>query len=209
MIFANGKIKAVGLQSQEDIDTSLLTLQRHLESHRGSLNGSGALLQEKEEPYQFRDTTFCMINTDFVVNFKLLREEIYRIIRKRYGVTCSYEPDIYPGVKVRYYYNSAYWEDPYAEGRCYCKRKCNGKRPKSVAGEGGCKAVTICVFQSGKIIITGANGFEQIDKCYNFITRILLGSYEDLVYVEPTLLKKKNGDLECLTRPGPWSVLRT
>jgi TATA-box binding protein (TBP) (component of TFIID and TFIIIB) len=193
MIFSNGKIKAVGLQSDSDISLSLIALQNYFELHRDNIKG---LQQENPKPFVFNNTTFCMINTDFFVNFKILREETYKILRKKYSISCSYEPDIYPGVKVRYYYNTDYMTKDHIEGKCYCTEKCNGKKPGTGTGNGCCKAVTICVFQSGKIIITGANRFAQIRKSYDFINRILEENYGAIVYQEPTQLKTLSGDIQ-------------
>lgn len=177
MIFSNGKIKAVGLQSEKDTELSLLALQRYLERHRT------ASAFATMEALVFTNTVCCMINTDFMVPYRILREEVYHLMRSKYKVLASYEPDIYPGVKIRYYCNHA------SEGRCTCAQKCNGKKPGTGEGDGCCKAVTICVFQSGKIIITGANRFPQIQRCYEFITGVLRDHQAQLIYKEPTQLK--------------------
>ena len=46
--------------------------------------------------------------------------------------------------------------------------QCNGK-----GKNGACKRVTIAVFNSGNIIITGASKTEQLLECYHFITNLI------------------------------------
>lgn len=52
-------------------------------------------------------------------------------------------------------------------GVCKCTCDCDGKG--SGCGMGNCQRITIAVFQSGCIIITGAQTCEQIDTAYKFI----------------------------------------
>ena len=44
---------------------------------------------------------------------------------------------------------------------------CNGKGRAD--GDGNCKKVTIAVFKSGKIIITGGQNTKQLESAYYFI----------------------------------------
>jgi hypothetical protein len=82
------------------------------------------------------------------------------IIRQRYY--SSYESAIYPGVNIKYYYNPAKQQT----GICNCEGPCDGK-----GSQGFCKKITIAVFKSGKIIITGGNSMVHIHTAYEFITR--------------------------------------
>ena len=56
-------------------------------------------------------------------------------------------------------------------GTCVCSKLCNGKG--NVCGDGECKNVTIAVFKSGKIIITGGQNKDQINESYRFITNFI------------------------------------
>ena len=68
---------------------------------------------------------------------------------------------------MKYYYNSSYD----GCGVCQCNNQCNGKG--SGCGDGECKRITIAIFNSGKIIITGGKTMEQLTISYNFINSIL------------------------------------
>ena len=83
------------------------------------------------------------------------------------GITSSYEPIMYPGVNMKYFYNKEFKNN----GICKCSEKCKGKGKG--CGNGNCKRITIAIFNSGKIIITGGRNFEQITESYNFINNIL------------------------------------
>ena len=50
-------------------------------------------------------------------------------------------------------------------GICDCEKPCNGKGKDNT-----CKRITIAVFKSGKIIITGGRNKNQIQTAYEFIT---------------------------------------
>ena len=43
-----------------------------------------------------------------------------------------------------------------------------------------CRKITISIFQSGKIIITGARAIKQVDECYQFIINLLKRYYYDI-----------------------------
>jgi len=124
-----------------------------------------------------------MINSDFSCNFRIRREKLFEILDAKYGLVVNYESDNYPGVKTSFYWNEA---DPQRTGICVCSKgkTCSGKgRGMLVDYEGDklamhCRKITISVFQSGKIIITGARNKAQIDDAYAFITRVLTTHFD-------------------------------
>ena len=78
----------------------------------------------------------------------------------------TYETCIYPGVNIKYYINTNN-----CDGICKCTSICNGKG--NGCGDGNCKKVTIAVFKSGKVIITGGQNQEQITESDRFITNFI------------------------------------
>jgi TATA-box binding protein (TBP) (component of TFIID and TFIIIB) len=112
-----------------------------------------------------------LINSDFKVNFKLKREVLHEILVRTYKNKCTYEPCIYPGVKLQYFWNTA-TKNNNNDGNCQCPGShCAGKGRGDQIGH--CKKVTIGVFQSGCVIITGASMVEQIEECYTYICRVM------------------------------------
>ena len=118
-----------------------------------------------------------MINTDFksftddsMQNKFLIRRKILHkiLINDVYNNKCSFEPGRYHGVKLEYFWNS---NKEKLDGICNCSKHCFGKG--SGKGENNCKKITIAIFESGSVLITGGISFEQIDEAYKYITTIL------------------------------------
>lgn len=116
----------------------------------------------------------ALINSDFDCGFKIKREILHRKIIEK-GYYSSFEPTIYPGVNIKYYFN----KEKQNNGICNCKSQCNGR-----GKNGFCKKITVAVFNSGKIIITGGQSYEQLNKAYEFIDDILKNSKEELILKE-------------------------
>jgi len=120
-----------------------------------------------------------MINSDFSCNFKIRREKLYEILDNKYNLVVNYESDNYPGVKTSFYWNE---RDLDKSGICKCKvgKTCSGKGTGTLDPNDTCRKITISIFQSGKIIITGARNLQQIDDAYQFISKILRLYYDNI-----------------------------
>ena len=131
----------------------------------------------------------CLINADFVINFEIKRNILYELLKKKYKIMVSYEPDYYQGVNSKFYWNKRWNSEFNYSGICRCSKGsgCNGKGEGN--GDGDCKKVTIAIFQSGKIIITGSKNYCQTRDAYMFINEILDENYE-LIKKSKFLLKK-------------------
>jgi TATA-box binding protein (TBP) (component of TFIID and TFIIIB) len=60
-----------------------------------------------------------------------------------------------------------------------CEKSCKGQGNGN--GEGECKRITMSIFRTGKIIITGARKMEQIETAYNFLNNILKKHYSKVL----------------------------
>ena len=155
-IFNNGKLQMTGLKSVESGEKTIQTFiseisDKNREVYEGEL--------------EYSDYKIAMINSDFDIKYKIDRERLHRHVVDM-GMCSSYEPTIYPGVNMKYYYNTNN-----TNGICCCNSMCDGKG--NADGDGNCKRVTIAVFNSGKIIITGGNNITQLKTCHKFISEIL------------------------------------
>jgi len=128
-----------------------------------------------------------LINSDFNINFKIKRNNLFSILSKEYNIVTRYEPGIYPGVNSKYYWNKDYVGYEY-EGKCYCTKKCIGKGKGN--GNGDCKKITIAAFQSGSVIITGAREILHIEKAQTFINRVFRENYELIKKVDAPFIEK-------------------
>ena len=143
------------------------------------------------------DTTFrisnfdiVLINSDYSANFLIKRDILHKILIQDYDFVSSYEPCTYPGVNSKYYWNQDYTDSSkYKRGVCYCTNPCNGKGEGS--GNGNCKKVTIAIFQSGKLIITGAKTYVQINDAYDFINNVFRDHYQSVKREIPAFLLKE------------------
>ena len=172
-IFRNGKLQMTGLKSQEGGTVACQTLITRLQQLSTKEPNLVTFHSENPIPNNFN---IVLINSDFSVGFKIKRDELYHILFNR-DIFVSYEPDIYPGVNAKYYYNSF---NNYS-GICNCTKPCDGKGDGN--GDGCCKKVTIATFQSGNIIITGARNNQQTEAAYQFINNLFREHFHEIVRV--------------------------
>ena len=115
-----------------------------------------------------------MINSDFSINHNINLKRISKLLKKR-GLYNSYEPDDYPGVLTKYYYNP----NNTTQGLCNCTPHCSTKEKHSI-----CTKITISVFRPGSVIITGARNTEQLESAYILILKILKENIEHIKGIE-------------------------
>lgn len=133
---------------------------------------------DKDDIKQFGIINYgiTLINSDYHVNFKIERIKLYNLLVKNYNIYVSYDPDIYQGVKISYMWNE---NSISKNGLCNCGNKC--RLEKNLRKKNICKIVTIAIFQSGNIIITGASDIRQTQEAYEFINKILHDNYNSIV----------------------------
>ena len=134
------------------------------------------MLVEDSEHIVSQDFKIRMINSDFGFPFKIRRKNLHRLlISDRYNNICSFQPLTYPGVKLQYFWNA---NSNSKNGICNCSKPCYGKGNGN--GNTECKKVTIAIFDSGKILITGANEIQQVNDAYNFICKVIQENEEEV-----------------------------
>ena len=160
-LFNNGKIQMTGLKY---LDHGLKVLEKLIPIIK-SLDSTNELKIFNHSDISFQPMNIVLINSDFDIKYKIQRDILHREIVDA-GMYSSYEPCIYPGVNIKYFFNSNQ-----SDGICKCSSMCNGKGDG--CSDGGCKKITVAVFKSGKIIITGARSNEQLEIAYHFITKFI------------------------------------
>ena len=123
------------------------------------------IIENITEPHNYfvSNIETVMINSDFSINHNINLKRISKLLKKR-GLYNSYEPDEYPGVLTKYYYNVNNTE----QGLCKCTPHCSTKEKHSI-----CTKITISVFRPGSVIITGARNIPQLLSAYELILKIL------------------------------------
>ena len=148
-LFNNGKIQITGLKGETQAPKLITELLSYFKS------------LDLIEDITLVGYKIVLINSDFSMGYEIDREKLHRDIIHN-GLYSSYEPCIYPGVNIKYYYNN------YNNGICDCEDYCENKNKNSK-----CTKITIAIFESGCTIITGAKNLEQINTTYQYIANLL------------------------------------
>lgn len=109
-----------------------------------------------------------LINTDFSINKDIQQDALQKILVEEYNLISTLEKTIYQGINMKYFYNT----NNIGHGVCNCTGiLCKGYGRGD--GNGNCKRITVSIFRTGKIIITGAMTMDQINAAYVYIAEIL------------------------------------
>ena len=174
-IFKNGNLQLTGIK--KDTDTEIIANYIINLIKYSYKNNKGIDLSENNDNF-IDKLNFCnfkirMINTDFksytnedkTIKFNIRRKELHNLlISSKYNNKSSFQPGIYQGVKLEYYFNNIN-----SNGNCICENHSYNKKNN----DNNCKKVTIAIFESGSILITGGVTFEQINSAYKYITNII------------------------------------
>ncbi len=158
-IFNNGRVQMTGINNEFQGDDCIKTLCEEF----NRLKEKEKSFDSDEDIQSIEDLETVLINSDFDIGFPIDRESLHRLIIDS-GYYSSYEPCNYPGVNIKYYRN------PLRQnfGICDCEKPCNGKGKDNT-----CKRITVAVFKSGKIIITGGRDKSDISVAHKFIKEFI------------------------------------
>lgn len=169
-VFKNGNVQITGIKYIEQgsivIDSIISIIKNAYDYNPNIIKSIDSLTNIN---YNIR-----LINSDFRIGFAIKREWLHKIFTLNFDNDCTFEPCIYPGVKIQYFYNKI---NKINDGICHCCKPCLIGKGTGLE-ENECKKITIAVFQSGCIIITGAQSHVQINEAYDFISSVLL-KYKD------------------------------
>jgi len=152
-IFPNGKVKATGVKTVNTINVLVDELIEIIISVEGSVN----------DPVSFKaeNIKIEMINSNFTIKpnrpgigWCLRQQGLKDLLVNNYGLSATFSSlSRYPGINLKI-------------------------PSQTVPG----KQVSLLIFRSGSIIITGAKNPNDIFNSYNFITKIVSEHYSDLFY---------------------------
>ena len=158
-LFANGGFQMTGVTDEEfsrNVIAWLLEKINHFDTPVSTT------------PLELKKFNVQLLNSDYKMNAQAKRAELHRILCEVYNLSSTLETTIYQGVNTKYYYNET---TPAGGGICRCPKFCTGQGDGTAIGL--CKRITIAVFQTGSIIITGARTHRQLNEAYEFMNRIL------------------------------------
>jgi TATA-box binding protein (TBP) (component of TFIID and TFIIIB) len=183
-LFRNGSISGTGIKKPENGRISIDIILKVIQNLKESVLDIG----ETEIPNnkcKIHNYSIALINSDYDISYEIKRLVLHSLLVNQYKIFSSYEPCIYPGVNSKYFWNREYFDNEF-KGKCYCKGGCVGNGTGN--GEGDCKKITIAIFQSGSLIITGARSLEQIECAYYFINDIFEKHYNELTQEKASFL---------------------
>ena len=166
-LFANGGIQMTGVTSEpfarDAIEWLLETIQSLPESPFAG-------------PASIQRFSVQLINTDYSLNKFINQDALHKILINEYNLFSMLEKTIYQGVNTKFFYNSRNIE----KGICECEKFCKGQG--SGQGEGECKRITMSIFRTGRIIITGAREMKQIEAAYHFLNKVFDKYHKQILY---------------------------
>ena len=172
-LFNNGKITLTGSKAEKDGYYACCVLLNEMKKEPKIFIN---IEEENVKKLQISDYNITMINSDFNTNFKIDLIKFLNILNTDEELFTKFNPEKYRGLIVGYYWNL---NKNKQDGKCKCTLKCNGKG--SGLGDGECKKITISIFKSGSIIITGGRLIKQIEDAYKTINEILKKNYSEIV----------------------------
>jgi TATA-box binding protein (TBP) (component of TFIID and TFIIIB) len=193
-VFKNGNIQITGIK-EKDIVKDIIDLIINQIKLIYEITPE-IIVNNDIEIISFNKFVIRMINTDFKsylnntmeTKFLIRRKILHKIlISETYNNKCSFEPGRYHGVKLEYFWNS---NKDKLNGICVCPKHCFGKGTGH--GDNNCKKITIAIFESGSVLITGGISFEQIDEAYKYITHILNAHKTEIQKSDLNLLLLEN-----------------
>jgi hypothetical protein len=172
-LFANGGIQMTGVTSADFAVNAidwLLSLIETLPKSPFPIGVKGAVTK----------VNVPLINTDYSIDHDIQQDNLHRILIEEYNLFSMLEKTIYQGVNTKFYYNT----NNGGSGVCRCGEFCKGQGAGN--GEGQCKRITLSIFRTGKIIITGARTMDQIHTAYEFLNKVFEKHSASVLIRRPT-----------------------
>lgn len=167
-LFANGGIQMTGVTSEEFAYRTIVWILETIKTLSVS---------------PFTDTpsinrfSVQLINTDYALDKFINQDALHKILINEYNLFSMLEKTIYQGVNTKFFYNALNPD----KGICECEKGCKGQGTGE--GEGECKRITMSIFRTGRIIITGARQLNQIRAAYNFLNKVFETHHKTVLYI--------------------------
>jgi len=155
-IFGNGSIQLSGIDvPSTGISTinNILKILKHLKIVENS-----AIISDYE-------TT--NINCKYVNKYEINQHNLFNLLKKM-GCLVLFDLSHYPGINFKYFSNI---HNNNKNGICQCSSPCVTKKGHGYT-KGSCRRITISIFRSGVLLITGARTYFQLNEVYEFIIQL-------------------------------------
>ncbi len=166
-LFANGGIQMTGVTSEVFARETMEWLLHTIQSLPSPPFAAPAAIQR---------FSVQLINTDYALDKFINQDALHKILINEYNLFSMLEKTIYQGVNTKFFYNT----NNTKTGICKCENFCKGQGTGN--GEGQCKRITMSIFRTGRIIITGAREMKQIHAAYEFLNGVFEKHYKTVLY---------------------------
>lgn len=170
-LFANGGIQLTGVMSEKFAHDAIIWVLNLIKTFPEKLFTN---------PVEIQRMSVQLINTDYSIDKFINQERLHKILINEYNLFSMLEKTIYQGINTKFFYNT---NNP-GVGICRCANFCKGQG--NGEGEGQCKRITISIFRTGRIIITGARYLKQIQDAYDFLNSVF-DKHNSVLY-EPNMI---------------------
>jgi TATA-box binding protein (TBP) (component of TFIID and TFIIIB) len=184
-LFNNGSVQMTGCKNIDECYDVVEKLIKELRKHkRRTVNGQKYVYYFTEYPNDLNMSglKIRMINSDFKINYKINRGELYKILKKKYGNKPKNDVDKGGIFKwMNYSVKNVYMTNVPLPQYIECKYNPSVHACVNIKHYHQKKKISIFVFHTGAIIITGARNLKQIISSYNFIMTILNKHKKEIV----------------------------
>lgn len=170
-LFANGGIQMTGITSESFAQKTIEWLLELLQT----LPESPFITTPSIQRFSVQ-----LINTDYALNKFINQDALHKILINEYNLFSMLEKTIYQGVNTKFFFNTS----NSGKGICQCEQFCKGQGTGH--GEGECKRITMSIFRTGRIIITGARKLYQIEAAYDFLNQVFDKHHAAVLYAPNT-----------------------
>lgn len=151
-VFRNGTLQVSGCKSISDMHKLAQILQTRAHMDIGEFK-------------------IAMINSNFSVPHRV---DLYQMALhcRTLGLHTNYDQQRHPALLLRYQYNP---KNIFSNGICSCVVGYNPTTHKKDARftSCACHRVSLLIFSTGRIVVTGANSIVQIVECYTYLMHII------------------------------------
>jgi len=173
-VFNTGKLEIPGIQNDEFLILALDTLISILSPYC-----------PKTLSYNKHDIDTVLINSNFTCNYFIDRDKLSTILKYKYKLHVNFDPCSYPGIQVKFYYNT---NKTIQNGVCMCPKRCSKKG--SGSGENQCLEISFMIFRTGSVLVVGHCDVNILNIVYNFLSQTLKEECKD-TRIPGNAMKKK------------------
>ena len=151
-VFNTGKLEIPGIQDDDMLEAALKLLTKTIRPLMPAAGRELVHLPSKSET--------VLINSNFTCNYLIDRERLVEVLRRKYGISSSYDPCSYPGIQCEFYY------DPTKSSQTGQKDAGYSPAPQP--------KISFMVFRTGSVLIVGKCSECILMQIYDFLKGLLV-----------------------------------